>query len=360
MFLSGVTPLRATGTLTGTATLSASSNAFAGTVTLTGLGNYSGTLSGAFFGPAAEEVGGGFSASDGSGRLVGSFVGERDDSILAAGTPLLQVPSPSSFEIFGALSGSLATSNFDGQSIVYSPDTGAYRLALDAGELQRLGLDPGLATAFTAANRVAGESNASFTVNRVVEPDTSGDKQITGRLFNPGAGNTTLALTYTSFIDVVVQQLDSQGQPVGNSSQMAVPFRVATPPAALPRSGTGTYNGVAFARGVIDSSVSMAASGTTNLVANFGDNSFTASVTLINSATNQNFAPFNFAGSIATNGFVGNGIISVPEGQVGNSGTFNGRFFGPAANEFGAVFDAFRSGTDGSISVSGIAVGSKN
>ncbi|WP_416907673.1 MAG: beta strand repeat-containing protein [Polymorphobacter sp.] len=358
--LSGVTPQTASGTLTGTATLSASSNAFDGSVTLTGLGNYSGALSGSFFGPAAEEVGGGFSASDGAGRLVGSFVGERDDSILAAGTPLLELPSPSSFEVFGLLSGSLATSNFDGQSIVYSPDTGAYRLAVDAGELQRLGLDPGLATAFTAANRVAGESNASFTVNRVVEPGTGSDKRITGRLFNAGAGNTTLALTYTSFIDVVVQEVDLQGQLLGNASTMAVPFGVVTPPAALPRSGTATYNGVAFARGVVVSSVNLEVSGTTSLVANFGDNSFTASVALPNVGAVQNVAPFNFAGFIATNGFVGNGTVSVPEGQVGNSGTFIGRFFGPAADEFGAVFDAFRSGPDGSLSVSGIAVGKKN
>ena len=357
--LSGVTQQRASGTLTGTASLSASSNAFAGTVTLTGLGNYNGTLSGSFFGPGADEVGGGFGASDGAGRLVGSFVGERDDSILAAGQPLLQVPSPTTFAPFANAMGDGVNRAPEGTAVTYSPDTASYRVTVPQASLDLPGssnFDRDLLTAFGPGNRLASQTNATFTVSEAGLPS----KRVTGRLFNPGSGNPALALTYTSFVEITSQPLDPGGQPSGDAQRLYLPFGVATPNAGLPRTGTGSYGGVAYGHGRVGGSPQFAVTGTSTLNADFSAATFTAALNLTNSSNGQAFAPFNFQGSIATNGFFGNGVVSPPAGQVGNAGTFNGNFFGPAANEFGAVFDAIRSEPGGQLFITGVTVGKKN
>lgn len=61
--------------MSGTLTYSAGSNLFAGTVT--DGGGRSGTATGRFYGPAAEEIGGVFGLTAGSGRHSGHFVGKR-------------------------------------------------------------------------------------------------------------------------------------------------------------------------------------------------------------------------------------------------------------------------------------------
>lgn len=60
--------------MTGTWTYAAGSNSFIGSVTTSGM---SGTASGRFYGPAAQEIGGTFSLSGSSGVFVGGFGGKR-------------------------------------------------------------------------------------------------------------------------------------------------------------------------------------------------------------------------------------------------------------------------------------------
>jgi hypothetical protein len=239
-----------------------------------------------------------------------------------------------------------------GTAITYSPSTASYRVTGDQAEFARLGITTAFLADFGSANRVAAESNANFTVNRTIIEGTPVRRQVTGRLFNPGAGNTRLPLTYTSFVDILVQEVDASGQQIGprSYSRMWLPFGVVTPTAGQPTTGTATYNGVAFAQGVTPTNFNVEASGTSQMVANFSNNSFTASVTLTDVASGTAFAPFNFGGFIATNGFSGNG-------NSGNIGQWAGRFFGPAANEFGAVFDATRDDANGRTTFSGVAVG---
>lgn len=284
--MSGFPPVTANGNFTANAAITSNGYRFAGTATMTGLGNYTGALTGHFFGPAADEVGGAFSLSDGSGRLVGSFVGIKDDSLLAAGQPLLGVPSPTIFAPFlNAMSDGVGRA-VTGTAVVYSPATASYRVSADPSEMQRLGIDTAFQTSFGPENRVAAQSNASFTVNRVEIPGNPigrpDGRIVTGRLFNPGAGNTALALTYTSFMDVLVQQVDAQGVPLGSRAcpRLWLPFGIATPNAALPRSCAATYSRLAFAQGVSPTSFNVEASGTSRLAANFAEGSFTASVSL--------------------------------------------------------------------------------
>lgn len=67
-----------TGAFNLTATLSSSANAFNGAIDLSGVGAYQGALAGRFYGPAAQEVGAAFVASDGAGGgMSGVLVGKR-------------------------------------------------------------------------------------------------------------------------------------------------------------------------------------------------------------------------------------------------------------------------------------------
>jgi hypothetical protein len=71
-----------------------------GTLTLTGLGTYNGNWTGQLFGPAAQETGGTFMATDGgTGALSGGFIGNRDDGLLAADKGLAELTQPASFKV---------------------------------------------------------------------------------------------------------------------------------------------------------------------------------------------------------------------------------------------------------------------
>jgi hypothetical protein len=216
--------------------------------------------------------------------------------------------------------------------------------------------DRALLTAFGPGNVLAAETNGTFTANQI----TADGRLVKARLYNPGAGNPTMVLTYTSFIDVTSNVLDAQGQPTGERQRLYLPFGVVTAAAALPRAGSATYNGVAFGSGSTSSTRNIEFTGTSTLKANFGDGSFTAALNLTATGNAQAFAPFNFQGQIATNGFFGNGVVSPLAGQVGNAGRFDGRFFGPNADEFGAAFDIIRDDANGRTFITGVTVGRKD
>lgn len=75
------------GSWTGSATIAAASNGFSGTATFDNdtAADFSASLAGKFFGPAAQEVGGSFSGtgSDGS-RLAAAFTGTQDSALAGA------------------------------------------------------------------------------------------------------------------------------------------------------------------------------------------------------------------------------------------------------------------------------------
>jgi hypothetical protein len=78
------------------ATLSSSNNSFTGTFTFDDSGRFEGTIEGAFFGPAAEEVGASWAATQTNGRAAaGVLLGRRDGASLGnasfASTPNNQI-----------------------------------------------------------------------------------------------------------------------------------------------------------------------------------------------------------------------------------------------------------------------------
>src|SRR5262249_53539968 len=110
----------ATGTFSGSANISSTANNFTGPITLTGIGPYSGTMFGRFFGPTAEEVGATFSATDGAGgALAGTFAGGLD---AAAAPPsaatIASLTAPTSF--------TYQSTEDDVASISYDPTSSTY------------------------------------------------------------------------------------------------------------------------------------------------------------------------------------------------------------------------------------------
>lgn len=118
----------------------------------------------------------------------------------------------------------------------------------------------------------------------------------------------------------------------------------ATPVAAVPTGGTANYGGTA-AGSVYLPTGGLPLSGSASLVADFGTATVTGTLTGMTAAS----APWNdirFSSSIVGNSFSGNAqVTSAPGGTaslgLGGTGTIQGLFFGPLANEIGAVWTLF-------------------
>ena len=349
-FISGRPARTATGAFNLTSTLSSTANSFAGTINLTGIGSYSGPINGQFFGPTAEEVGASFTATDGSGGgAVGMLTGIKDPNIFAVVPGLLDLAQPTLLTNF--VTGDPSANNLSANSYLrYTPATQTYSF-FPTGQPTTNAAD--LAYAFGPGQVVANQSNATFTRYQTTGPANqfNASDTVTAAFFNPGSGNPQLVLTHTSFADFTVTR---NGPVQAISKRDFVVFGIPTPAAQAPRTGTGTYTGVAYGAGNAGATA-LNFDGTSSLSANFGAGSFTASVALTarDPLANTNFvlAPLTFAGSIFNGtSIVGNGIND-----------FLGTFFGPNAAEFGAAFA--KNGNDpvlGNFSVRGVAVGRKN
>jgi hypothetical protein len=135
---------------------------------------------------------------------------------------------------------------------------------------------------------------------------------------------------------------------VGGANRSVFVFGYETPAAAMPASGTATYSGLA--EGTAFNALNQGAtevklSGNASFTADFGARTVTGSLTgMIADA-----APWNsvaFSSQIAGNGFSGStSVTSAPAGAaslgINATGTLEGKFFGPSAQEAGAVWTLF-------------------
>lgn len=122
-----------------------------------------------------------------------------------------------------------------------------------------------------------------------------------------------------------------------------------TPAAALPTSGTASYTGVVGgavyvpAPGGFDEA---SLAGSASFTADFGLRSVAGAVTGMNAGGSAAWNDVTFTSAIAGNGFSGStSVTTTPAGTwslAGNAtGTIEGTFFGPAAQEAGAVWTLF-------------------
>jgi hypothetical protein len=174
------------GSWTGTATIAAAANAFSGNFAMDGTKDYSGTLAGKFFGPAAEEVAAAVNttASDGS-ILVGTLYGARGADVSASQTKLLDLTTTTvlngmsgQYYIRPNLSPREAAGNDSNIEVTYDPVAGSYVFqSKSSGNLSGIPLS----IAVQKADRVAADSDARFDVYQ--------GSDYRGRIYKPGAGN---------------------------------------------------------------------------------------------------------------------------------------------------------------------------
>jgi C-lobe and N-lobe beta barrels of Tf-binding protein B len=325
-FIAGRAAKLLAGNFSGTGSLSSNANAFSGTFNFDGLGPYSGTMNGRFFGPAADEVGATWRATDGTGGVAsGTFVGGRDAAATNTVKGLKDLTAPTDLA-FSAV----RTSNSAGDvtQVNYDPATQTFRFSFTDTAL--LGA-PTRVVALSPASQAAGG-----TASYAAYAGSGADFSYTAKLLVPSATNPTLALTYASLADI--SRLTNAAN-FTSSTRDVVPFGVPTPILVMPRSGSGTFSGTALGTGTVtvrtangSTSNSYDLSGTSLLRADFFASSFSAQLNLngVNSVGGGAlaFSPYNFNGTITGNGF----------STANNGMTFAGQFYGPAANEFGAYF----------------------
>jgi len=358
------------GTFSGSATIGASENSLSGTLGFSGIGSYSGAWQGRFYGPAAEEVGTVFSLDGAIGSVAtGVLFGARDPAVLASRIPLANITVPTQLVGVTAqtyiepLNGQRESFIDDRTKVSFDPASGTYIFTsqyaapLVGGSIK---LDQTIAD----GDKVAGSSNASYTHYH--------NSNVDGRLLNPGPGNPTITLTYTSLADLTATA-DRGG--IAVATQYLTAFGAQTPNGDMPRSGTANYSGILVGRGrQVGFSSDAVLSGTSAMAMDFATGSGTASLTINAtdklSGAQMAIGTFNFVGGnnpitpTARNFFSFNpsSFSNLPAGGA-MMGQFVGAFNGPGAEEFGGAFNLQVSDSSGqSANVSrfeGVAVGKR-
>jgi C-lobe and N-lobe beta barrels of Tf-binding protein B len=350
----------AIGSFDGTATISSTTNQFAGTLAFSGGAAYSGNLNGRFYGPAAAEVGAAFSLTGPNGSVAtGTITGANDPTVLAARQGLLELTQKTDLNSTGIfVTNPIPFASHPDIVVTYDPVAKSYDFVSKA----TINLvAPPIAAALAETDRSAAKSNAVFTAyEKAAAPGP-----ISARLFNPGSTNPKLALTYVSFADLTVTNTANT-----TTTRYFVPFGVVTPLSQFPRSGSAVYNGVAYAAGRVDAVASMdaAVDGTSRFDVNFGTGSVVTMLTL--SARNPltqataSLGNFLFNGQLGSASPGGGGTRFL--GQSGDTsfiGNLQGDFYGANAAEIGAIFGLNKQDllTPGSpaILIQGVAVAKK-
>lgn len=308
-------------TFNGTAQLSSSTNAFSGNFGFNLSGQLSGGLNGRFYGPLAEEVGAVWSVTDADGRAAtGTITGRVDDSLnvshAAGKTPVAD----------------------NGLAVSYDAASRSYTLTA-----------AGRTVSIDGADRDVAGSTAMFDLFRKTLADGS---TLDARIYNGAA--TPLALSYTSFAELVFRGADGTAQ-IGYQ-----PFGQRTAASQMPRTGSASYNGAVYGSGSVQgaaSSAFYALGGTTRLDVDFQANRASGSlaITGTNAGGTRDFGSFAFQ-SYAMSG----GQFSAHVTGANATGSLDGSFFGPNAQEFGAGFvirQGYANGETGTLT--GVTIGKK-
>ncbi len=211
-------------------------------------------------------------------------------------------------------------------SLSYDAATGGYTVT-DA---------TGAAAAFLPATKSPTESNATISVYS----RASGNKSDQLVLFNPGAANPRMALSYVSY--GAWQQLTDNGLTVDAAQQYFV-FGIRQA-ANAPSTGSASYSTIVDGTWANSDGV-YALGGTSTFTANFSNMTVASSLDLTgrNVATSQakSLGLFLGSGTIAALGGGFSGTFT-HQGTAGDgtvySGGFAGAFFGPQGQEMGYTF----------------------
>ncbi|EIZ78643.1 transferrin binding protein B [Novosphingobium sp. Rr 2-17] len=283
-------------------------------------GTVTADLTGSLYGPSGQELGATFSGENANGMTVtGSIVGQQDGTLTPANLSFANMTHQQSFytRMSEYSGGSLTWQN--SETFIYS----GYSSDESGGQ-------------FTIDDKVAGAANFT-TYRKTFSNSYYGTQDVTLELYKPGAANSELALTYASFGHWQGSLPSSYAS--GVNSQWFV-YGFTTPNYALAnRTGSASYEGVAYGTGFGSGGQRYDVNGTSNLAVNFSSDTFTGALALSgrNTTTSDltDFGSTAFSGTIDSRSNTLKGDFSA--GGILGSGIY-GQFYGPQGQEVAGTF----------------------
>lgn len=329
--------------LTAGGDLSSSDSSFTGDVAYDENGtNYVGPITGHFYGPAGQELGASFSGSNpNGGALVGSIVGTQDNKEPSGNLGLSDILYTQSFsntpaEWMAAYfypTGSVQ--DFGGATAPYGTVT--------VNPNGVISFNPGFNSNYLQPSSFGpGDIVSPFHTNFTSYQETVNGYPLELDLYNVGAGNTELALSYMDFGRWRQTTPTPAGTPDTEYDTIYFAYGLQTPAAVLAgMTGTAQYTGVAYGTVATFSygGVQFDVSGQSTFDVNFSSMAFTGNMSLSgppssgSNVLNVNYGPFSYAGAVGAGGVV----VPITQGGA-NVGRLTTTFYGPAAEEVGGPF----------------------
>ncbi len=317
----------------GSALLASNRNSFAGKLTLNHLGGLvdSGdSLFGRFYGPNAEEVGAAWFLHTVDGvSAAGTITGRAKASANLNNPASYLIDDAHTLESEVDSNGNLLT--FLGDTARYYPQQ--FQVG-GSGFAFRIS-DPFRSAQFVSGDRVAAESNATYSVYK----NTAGGVTNKLKLFNSGTANPAIKLTYSSF---GIWTDTRSGSAAGRFENVERYFLYGQPTDQqfIPTSGSASYGGIVVGTGYGSGGATQNiynVGGTFQLGFNFADGSFNGlmngNLRNVNGGTLMDLPEFSLSGQNTRFGRFAGQLSG-----TGSFGGFSGGFFGSNLDEIAAIF----------------------
>jgi hypothetical protein len=344
----GILGTESEGTVTATAAITSGKNQFTGTFTAQGGASdtYEGSLTGSFYGPEAQDIGGTLYGTSGPLFYSLAFAGyglpetSPDDTLanLEGSTRLQTVVTSVDLPARESLDNPL------GEKIIYDADTQTYTVGGRESAV-------GFVFSFGPANRLPAQDAGDLRAYGASHAVVDGKVQYSIGVFDGATDG--IELTYASFMRVLGTRTDMDGNVTGQALDY-IGFGIFTPPDQLPRSGSATYAGRLFGDIHNDTKLLASLTGQSELSVNFGAGTMAAALFPVRvdaGGTSTALGRYDFSGSIDAYASAFSGA------WTGGTGSLVGRFYGDAAQEYAAVFN-IQDPVAGEMT--GISVGSRD
>jgi hypothetical protein len=312
-----------------------------------------GSISGAFYGPNADEVGASFEATGSDVVLTGAFTGLRSTTGANGGAVYnLTLTSPQVDEWLDGRSGSLYWEQADGVAGLRLIDP----LAATDGRAVFFG--PSGVKSFNfgydvnPADRISDRSANFVTYGSIIEgiPNTI-------EIYKTGDSNSEIQLTYTSlFIWSWTDHHDIEAYTSHQDAYTA--FGIETPSGVLAaRTGNASYSGIVYGGGATTNGALYDVAGTSHFDVNFSDSSYAGWLDLNGVDQGGGHRDFGRWTFVSHDTQYGGAVLTGPVASDPTSAIFP-KFYGPTASEIGANF-ALTAGwpkTGDSVDIVGVTV----
>lgn len=280
-----------------------------------------GTLSGRFYGPAAEEVGATFAGAGADGMAVaGGFTGQRDATLKPDNLTLTNLSQSQLFYTQWGYNSVGQLNWLNAETFTFSPpSSGMY------------------GGTFTAADKVA-SSDPNFTTYRKTFSSSYDSQDVTLELFKPGSGNSKLALTYASFGHWGAAVPYGVGR---TQTDLYFAYGLETPARLLiGKTGTGHYEGVLYGTAsTSQTDARYAVTGSSRFDVDFTGQSLSGALSMTGASKNGgagiDFGSFDFSGKLPS--YVAGGTFGLMRGGQA-VGQLDTRFYGPDGQEIAGAF----------------------